>query len=188
MYSTVPQCQVRRNHTQRVHACSLTDIDGDANSVATLQYPILVNNLLARSITTRRPTFVLRNTPLQKSSSAASGGAEVVDSVVWLACPPVDPARCARPCGRARAGRPAGAAVAERKPCRPQTTRVACQMNLMLGRISQLLSVLRLSGIRCSSGRHGPFVYPGKCFRLYKHHTLIADLRRYRRRSPVSHH
>ena len=36
------------------------------------------------------------------------GGAAVGESVVELACPPADPARCARPDGRARAGRTSG--------------------------------------------------------------------------------
>jgi hypothetical protein len=39
---------------------------------------------------------------------AAFGGAAVGESVVELACPPADPARCARPDGRARAGRTSG--------------------------------------------------------------------------------
>jgi hypothetical protein len=51
-------------------------------------------------------------------SSAASGGADVAEFVVSLACPRAVPARCARPGGRARAGRPAGA-----RDCRRSSVR-----------------------------------------------------------------
>jgi hypothetical protein len=43
-----------------------------------------------------------------KDQGAACGGAGVGALVMRLACPPADPARCARPGGRARAGRPGG--------------------------------------------------------------------------------
>src|SRR4051794_648885 len=77
---------------------------------------------------------------------AAYGGADVVASVVWLACPPADPPRCARPGGRARASRPRRARWVDGYLWCPQADGNVVGAQRRSGQFGLLPSSLRASG------------------------------------------